>query len=428
MSATPLDDINQIEAKLKELKPNPTLDLVQNEVAKIKKRIVRDSKVAMRSSSATSSPKVSSSPKASASSTASNNDMKGSPDSNDDKWISPSPPTVPPSAFISGLVSEALRLLSSAQYSRLHPPEGSLCKTPQECLLCLSHCVLVALGWSPLQGGGTDASGFERAVRAVDANRAIASSDRAGWNVAGRRVSGYITVTGDGSLAFHVQASPSPSDSTHTVDLSSHFNSLGFEAALAKSPAGVIPSLLFVDSADLVAKIAALAETAVPSSGAGDAGARPKRLDDLPEPFQSTDWVRLSKQNSTLPVGGPTGQKKYFDADKDPMMIGGIPGRRGPDSGGMLVGPDAPIFQGGVGGRGDGLADPRFAPPLDPRFAPPSGFGFDGSLEPGMVPRFDPMHPPGVGPRGGQSRREDRIRGNHDAGKPPKLPDNNMFM
>ena len=62
------------------------------------------------------------------------------------------------------------------------------------------------------------------------------------------------------------------------------------------------------------------------------------------------------------------------------------------------------------------------------RFAPPSGFGFDGSLEPGMVPRFDPALPPGVGPRGGQGRREDRIRGNHDAGKPPKLPDNNMFM
>ena len=50
------------------------------------------------------------------------------------------------------------------------------------------------------------------------------------------------------------------------------------------------------------------------------------------------------------------------------MMIGGIPGRRGPDSGGMLVGPDAPIFQ-GVGGdiRGDGRTDPRFAHPIDPR-------------------------------------------------------------
>ena len=106
----------------------------------------------------------------------------------------------------------------------------------------------------------------------------------------------------------------------------------------------------------------------------------------MPEPFQSTDWVRLSKQNPPLPVGGPTGQKKYFDADKDPMMIGGILGRRGPDSGGMLVGPDAPIFQGG-GVRGDGLIDPRSAPQIDPRFAPPSGFGFDGSLEPGMVPR-----------------------------------------
>ena len=42
--------------------------------------------------------------------------------------------------------------------------------------------------------------------------------------------------------------------------------------------------------------------------------------------------------------------------------------------------------------------------------------------------RFDPTLPPGVGPRGGQGRREDRIRGIHDAGKPKDLPDNNMFM
>ena len=289
MSSNPLDDITDIETTLKTLPSSETLNMVLNEVMKLKKKIVRDLKVSAAGAAKKSS---SSSPMASSTTSDSNKKtMKGSPDSNaDDKWISPSPPTVPPSAFISNLVSEALRLLSSAQYSRLPPPAGSLCKTPQDCMLCLVHCVLVALGWSPLQGGGVDSSGFERAVRAVDANRAIASWDGAGWSVGGRRVGGHVTVTGEGdgaTLAFHVQASPSSAadGSVPSLDLSAHFNAAGFEAALANSPAGVVPSLLFVDSADLVAKIAALADRAVPGGGggAGEEGGKPRRMDNLPE-------------------------------------------------------------------------------------------------------------------------------------------------
>lgn len=97
----------------------------------------------------------------------------------------------------------------------------------------------------------------------------------------------------------------------------------------------------------------------------------------------------------------PTGLLKY------PQR--GMPGANFPNQGGNLVGPNHPMFLGG-GGNGD---------PMDH----------------GMMPRYDPIGPPG-GPteldemRGGRGRKPPGGTGipNNDMEKRPRFGDNNMFL
>ena len=127
----------------------------------------------------------------------------------------------------------------------------------------------------------------------------------------------------------------------------------------------------------------------------------PSKINPQPQGVQNVtnEWVdvKVSSLNSASYVDNSLKksdeQKKYFDKDIGPQFTSpNIPQQ----TGGMLLGPDAPIF----GGRGLERVPPGFGPPgFGPR-GPVGGFGFDGRMGGGMQPRFDPVMPPGVGGEG----------------------------
>jgi hypothetical protein len=136
-----------------------------------------------------------------------------------------------------------------------------------------------------------------------------------------------------------------------------------------------------------------------------DPPARPAYVDNQPWDHDRTPTIEDS-------FPGNYSRRGDFSGD---LMPGGITGpnfgRIDPSQGGSLMGPNHPVFNGGIGGVG-----------------PNSGFG--------MRPRFDPFGPPGgptdpeQGVPDGQQRRRPGGSGNPnpDHLRPPNNLNNNMFM
>lgn len=208
-TANPLDSMKEIEAALRTCTPSQTLTMVSMEIAKIKRRIVRDMKIAgMRVEADVISHHPQQSYGAPLASHMQGSQRRGSHGSQSspesEKWFAPSPTTIPPPHQITSLTTEALRRLASPEYSFSNPPTGALCSTAEECVACLLNALFIAMGWVPLMGGGKDGQGFERAVRPIDLECQLSSTDKAGWMVKNTRVKGYIELCHEGALKIRL--------------------------------------------------------------------------------------------------------------------------------------------------------------------------------------------------------------------------------
>ncbi|GMH48533.1 hypothetical protein TL16_g00311 [Triparma laevis f. inornata] len=350
-TANPLDSMKEIEAALRTCTPSQTLTMVSMEIAKIKRRIVRDMKIAgMRV---------------------------------DADVIS----HYPQQSYGRPLASHMHGGQRRGSHGSQSSPESEKC-TAEECVACLLNALFIAM-----------------------------------------------------AINLHL------GDTFTTIPVLHHVNLQGLSLAIQRSPEGVVPSLLFVNISDLVGRIVAKVESMQIGKNETIKSVvkdtiqnqhRPSIEKDfnppgITNPNETTsEWINVKDDDELLKpasISNPSSlQKTYFDADKNPGL-GGVPNLPS-GGGGMLMGPDAPIFQ--PRGSGGGMAPfpnpPGFGGP--PGFGAPrgpaGGFGFDGRIAPGMQPRYDPMMPPGVGPRGPRGGRMEDV--NNDALKPPSLPDNNMFM